>query len=77
MAHVVNGRDSHGKRRGIKTFDGQAVKAGNILLKQAGMRFRPGRNVGMGKDFTLFALAGGKVKYDPRKIVSVVEAPAK
>lgn len=74
MAHVVNGRDGKGKRRGVKTFDGEVVKPGYIILKQSGMRFRPGLNVGMGKDYTLFALAEGKVDFDPRKIVNIVAA---
>lgn len=74
MAHVVNGRDGNGKRRGVKTYGGQAVKAGNVILKQAGMRFSPGLNVGMGKDYTLFALVDGKVKFDPLKRVSVIKA---
>jgi large subunit ribosomal protein L27 len=73
MPHVVNGRDGQGKRRGVKAYGGQTVKAGNIILKQSGMRFSPGLNVGMGKDYTLFALAEGKVKFDPRKRVSVVQ----
>ncbi len=76
MAHVVNGRDGKGKRLGIKTYSGQAVKAGNIILKQNGTKFRPGTNVGMGKNYTLFALADGKVAFDPRKIVNIVKAPA-
>jgi large subunit ribosomal protein L27 len=74
MAHVVNGRDGNGKRRGVKTFGGQSVKAGNIILKQSGMRFSPGPNVGMGKDYTLFAMASGTVKFDPMKRVSVIQA---
>jgi large subunit ribosomal protein L27 len=74
MAHVVNGRDGNGKRRGIKTFGGQTVKAGSIILKQSGMRFSPGPNVGMGKDHTLFALIAGIVKFDPMKRVSIIQA---
>ncbi len=77
MAHVVNGRDGNGKRRGVKTYGGQTVKAGSIILKQCGMRFSPGLNVGMGKDYTLFALVPGTVKFDPMKRVSVVQAPKK
>jgi large subunit ribosomal protein L27 len=72
MPHVVNGRDSNPKTLGIKRFAGQVVKSGTILLKQKGLRFRPGTNVGLAKDWTLFALCDGKVAYDPRKIVSVI-----
>ena len=56
-----NGRDSQGQRRGVKVFAGQQVKAGTILVRQVGTRIHPGRNVGLGRDFTLFALRGGKV----------------
>lgn len=58
-----NGRDSQGQRRGIKVFGGQRVVAGNILVRQLGTRFYPGRNVGMGRDYTLFALQDGVVCY--------------
>ncbi len=58
-----NGRDSNGQRRGVKRYGGQFVKAGNILVKQVGTRIHPGDNVGVGKDFSLFALVDGKVKY--------------
>ncbi len=58
-----NGRDSNGQRRGVKRYGGQFVKAGNILVKQVGTRIHPGDNVGVGKDFTLFALVDGKVSY--------------
>jgi large subunit ribosomal protein L27 len=54
-----NGRDSESKRRGVKRFDGQDVRAGNILVRQVGTRIHPGRNVGTGKDWTLFALVDG------------------
>lgn len=70
MAHkkgagsTKNGRDSNAKRLGIKKFGGQIVRAGNILVRQRGMKFKPGKNVGYGKDFTLFALVDGIVKYD-------------
>ncbi|MFA6609821.1 MAG: 50S ribosomal protein L27 [Candidatus Omnitrophota bacterium] len=73
MAHVVNGRDGLGKRLGIKAFDGQVVKPGSIIVRQNSMRFRAGKNVGMAKNYNLFALAAGKVDFDPRKIVSVVK----
>jgi len=59
-----NGRDSVSKRRGIKKFGGQAVSAGNILARQCGTKWHPGRNVGMGNDYTLFALADGTVYFD-------------
>ena len=58
-----NGRDSNGQRRGVKVFGGQAVKAGAILVRQVGTKIHPGPNVGVGKDFTLFALCDGKVEY--------------
>ena len=70
MAHkkgqgsVKNGRDSVSKRLGVKKFGGQAVIAGNILIRQRGRKFLPGRNVGLGRDFTLFALEKGKVEFD-------------
>jgi large subunit ribosomal protein L27 len=59
-----NGRDSAGQRRGVKVFSGQAAKAGNILVRQLGTRVHPGKNVGMGRDYTLFALVDGTVRYD-------------
>ncbi len=62
-----NGRDSNAKRLGVKAFDGEAVKAGEILVRQRGTRFHPGANVGRGGDDTLFALAEGKVKFGSRK----------
>ncbi len=58
-----NGRDSHGKRLGVKKYSGEAVLAGNILVRQRGNLFYPGNNVGMGSDFTLFALIDGVVKH--------------
>jgi large subunit ribosomal protein L27 len=69
-----NGRDSNGQRRGVKRFAGQVVPAGNILVRQVGTVFHPGLNVGIGRDFTLFALKPGKVSFrtsGTRKIVSV------
>ena len=59
-----NGRDSHSKRLGVKKFGGEAVIAGNIIVRQRGTRFHPGKNVGMGRDHTLFALSDGKVVFD-------------
>ena len=72
-----NGRDSESKRLGVKRYAGQTVRAGNIIIRQRGSSFHPGVNVGMGKDFTLFALAEGKVKFDvkgpkSRRTVSVL-----
>ena len=70
-----NGRDSRGQRRGIKRYGGQEVRAGSILVRQLGTRIHPGENVGMGKDYTLFAKIDGKVSYErmgrSRKKVSV------
>ncbi len=59
-----NGRDSAGQRRGVKRFAGETVVAGNILVRQVGNSFHPGRGVGQGKDFTLFALINGIVQFD-------------
>ena len=59
-----NGRDSNAKRRGVKRFDGEVVRAGNIIVRQCGTRFHAGKNVGIGRDYTLFALADGKVKFE-------------
>ncbi len=58
-----NGRDSEGKRLGVKKFGGEFVKSGNILVRQRGTKFHPGKNVGLGRDFTLFALIDGTVKF--------------
>ncbi len=71
-----NGRDSNGQRRGMKVFGGQQVKAGSILVRQVGTRIHPGRNVGLGRDFTLFALRDGVVKYGKSRgrVVAQVEA---
>ena len=60
----TNGRDSKSKRRGVKKYGGQAVITGNIIVRQVGMRIIPGVNVGMGRDYTLFALTNGSVRYD-------------
>lgn len=59
-----NGRDSNGQRRGVKRFGGEVVRAGNILVRQVGTVFHAGANVGTGKDYTLFALVDGVVKFD-------------
>ena len=77
MAHMTNGRDGQPKTLGVKKYGGQVVKAGNIILKQCGMRFKAGNNVGVGRDGTLFALTSGRVEFDPKKIVTVVPAPQK
>lgn len=73
-----NGRDSNGQRRGVKKFGGERVTAGNILVRQVGTKLHPGNNVGMGKDYTLFALIDGVVTFErkgrDRKKVSVYEA---
>jgi large subunit ribosomal protein L27 len=73
-----NGRDSQGQRRGVKVFGGETVRAGNILVRQVGTRIHPGRNVGMGRDYTLFALIDGVVRYErkdkERKRVTVLPA---
>ena len=58
-----NGRDSNAQMRGVKKFGGQQVRAGNILVRQVGTKFHPGNNVGMGSDYTLFALVAGHVKF--------------
>lgn len=86
MAHkkgegsVKNGRDSQSKRLGVKIFGGQAVVAGNVIIRQRGTVYHPGKNVGVGKDFTLFALTDGMVEFKKgrknRTYVSVTAAEA-
>ena len=86
MAHkkgegsVKNGRDSQSKRHGVKIFDGQSVITGNIIIRQRGTVYHPGKNVGVGKDFTLFALTDGVVEFSKgknnRTFVSISEAEA-
>lgn len=82
MAHkkgqgsVKNGRDSISKRLGVKKFGGQSVVAGNIILRQRGTKFVPGRNVGLGRDYTIFALVDGFVKFDREGRRVNVEASA-
>jgi large subunit ribosomal protein L27 len=81
MAHkkgggkTKNGRDSQGKRLGVKRYDGNIVNAGTIIVRQRGTRIHPGNNVGVGKDYTLYALIDGVVKFEPapnsRRKVSV------
>lgn len=84
MAHkksggsTSNGRDSNPKMRGVKKFGGEAVRTGQIIVRQKGTKFHPGDSVGMGRDFTLFALADGSVQFSNvsrnRKKVSVIPA---
>ena len=72
-----NGRDSESKRLGVKKFGGQSVIAGNILIRQRGTKFTPGRNVGLGRDWTLFALTDGRVQFDKNgRRVNVVQEEA-
>ena len=79
MAHKTgqgstnNGRDSNAQRRGVKKFGGEAVIAGNIIVRQCGTKFKPGKGVGCGKDYTLFALTDGNVQFRGR-FVDVVAA---
>jgi len=72
------GRDSHSKRLGVKRYDGQIIRAGTIIVRQRGTRIRPGTNVGLGRDHTIFALIDGRVKFEPvtksRRKVSVYSA---
>lgn len=72
-----NGRDSNGQRRGVKRFAGESVIAGNIIVRQVGNVFHPGSGVGQGKDFTLFALVDGVIKFDRKgRRVNVLTAAA-
>jgi len=76
-----NGRDSHSKRLGVKSYGGETIHAGSIIVRQRGTQIHPGTNVGMGKDHTLFALVTGKVEFatkgkEKRKFVSVQPAAA-
>ncbi|MBL8826648.1 MAG: 50S ribosomal protein L27 [Planctomycetaceae bacterium] len=70
MAHkkgqgsTSNGRDSNGQRRGVKKFGGEVVRPGNIIIRQVGTKFHPGRGVDMGKDYTIFAVIEGNVQFD-------------
>ena len=84
MAHkkgqgsVKNGRDSVSKRLGVKKFGSEQVVAGNIIIRQRGTKYLPGRNVGLGRDFTIFALTDGEVKFDQggRRVNVVAATPA-
>ncbi|HEY5477767.1 MAG TPA: 50S ribosomal protein L27 [Tepidiformaceae bacterium] len=74
-----NGRDSQSQRLGVKHFGGEVVKPGSIILRQRGTRFHPGQNVGLGKDYTIYSLIDGQVKFEPyakgrRKKISVYAA---
>ena len=77
-----NGRDSHAQRLGVKMFGGQHVRTGNVIVRQRGTKFHPGRHTGLGRDFTIFALVPGRVRFQTkadRKYITVeplVEAPA-
>lgn len=75
-----NGRDSNPKMLGVKRYGGEAVRPGTIIVRQRGTKIHPGRNVGLGKDFTIFSLIDGTVKFEPidknRKRVSVYAVPA-
>lgn len=82
MAHKVgagsskNGRDSHSRRLGVKIYGGNAAIAGNIIVRQKGTTFHPGKNVGMGKDFTIFALKDGIVEFTKTRnktLINIVE----
>jgi len=71
-----NGRDSNAQYRGVKAFGGQVVKAGTIIVRQCGTRFRPGHNVGIGRDNTLFALKPGTVVFENRRVRIAADPPA-
>ena len=72
MGSTRNGRDSNSKRLGLKQSGGSSVKAGQILLRQCGMKFKAGKNVGVGRDYTLYALSDGKVNFPKKRVISVV-----
>jgi len=79
MGSSKNGRDSNSQRLGVKKFDGEVVSPGSIIIRQRGTRFHPGENVGVGRDYTIYALIDGQVKFAPyakgrRKKVSVYAA---
>lgn len=81
LGSTKNGRDSHGQRLGVKRYAGEQVLAGNIIIRQRGTKFHLGKNVGIGKDDTIYALIDGVVKFEPkdktRKKVSVYPVEAK
>lgn len=70
-----NGRDSNPQMRGVKRFGGQFVTAGSIIIRQCGTKFKPGMNVGLGRDYTLFSMIDGTVKFETRRRVSVYTTP--
>ncbi|HRE39909.1 MAG TPA: 50S ribosomal protein L27 [Ignavibacteria bacterium] len=72
LGSTKNGRDSNAQRLGVKKFGGEVVKAGNIIVRQRGTKYSPGLNVGLGKDYTIFALSNGKVLFTERKGKTVV-----
>ncbi len=78
MAHkkgqgaTKNNRDSNAQRRGVKAYGGELVKAGSIIIRQCGTKFRPGKHVGMGSDYTLFALIPGRVRFHKNRRIEVV-----
>jgi large subunit ribosomal protein L27 len=72
MGSTKNGRDSKSKRLGIKRYAGESVSAGTILIRQRGTKFSPGLNVGMGKDYTLFAKIDGKVAFPKNRLISII-----
>jgi len=78
MGSTKNGRDSNSQRRGVKRFGGESVTAGNILVRQCGTKWHPGNNVGLGKDYTIFSLIDGNVKFEKKvgnkTVVSVYSA---
>jgi len=69
-----NGRDSNSKRLGVKRYGGEVVKSGEVLIRQCGRKFKPGKNVGIGRDYTLFALKSGKVAFPKDRTICVVAA---
>lgn len=78
MAHkkgagsTKNGRDSNAKKLGVKCYQDHKVKAGNIIVRQRGLRYKPGKNIGVGKDFTLYALTNGLVKFKKLKNQTII-----
>lgn len=79
MGSSKNGRDSNSQRLGVKHYDGEVVKPGTIIIRQRGTRFHPGVNVGLGRDYTIYSLIDGQVKFEPfakgrRKKISVYAA---
>ena len=71
MGSSRNGRDSNAQRLGVKRYGGEAVRAGAVLIRQCGMKFRPGKNVGKGRDYTLYALIDGRVCFPKKRVISI------